>query len=131
MEKQENYIGAMTPAEYLSRPTNMACHDLCLENPMPQGTHRLLGLGLKFCTSRVRPTNRINRTIARVKQDIRRMAFSKENPSKKREGVHYIPQLYIKNTEWVQRLTTNKEIEQELDNFELKLRQSWRNHQKD
>ena len=58
------------------------------------------------------------------------MAFFKENPPKKREGVRYIPQLYIKNTEWVQRLTANKEIEQELDNFELKLRQAWRNHQK-
>ena len=97
---------------------------------MPQGTRRLLGLGLKYCTSRARPTNKINKTIDRVKQDIRRMAFFKENPPKKREGVRYIPQLYIKNTEWVQRLTANKEIEQELDNFELKLRQAWRNHQK-
>ena len=44
--------------------------------------------------------------------------------------MHYIPQLYIKNTEWVQRLTDDKEIEQQLDNFELKLRQAWRNHQK-
>ena len=108
-KSKENYIGAMTSAEYLSRPTNMACHDLCLENPMPQGTHRLLGLGLKFCTSRVRPTNRINRTIERVKQDIRRMAFSKENPSKKREGVHYIPQLYTKNTEYIGPMTKSQQ----------------------
>ena len=28
--------------------------------------------------------------------------------------MHYIPQIYIKNTEWVQRLTANKEFEQEL-----------------
>ena len=126
MENKEDYIGAMTLAEYLSRPTNMACHDLCLENPTPQGTFSLLGLGLKVCTSRARPTNRTNRTIDRVKED----GVFKENPPKNREGVHYIPQLYIKNTEWVQRLTANKEIEQELDNFELKLRQAWRNHQK-
>ena len=37
---KENYIGAMTPEEYLSRPTSMACRDLCLENPTPQGTRR-------------------------------------------------------------------------------------------
>ena len=40
----------------------------------------------------------------------------------------YIPQLYIKNTQWVQRLTAK--IEQGLSNFELKLRQAWRNYQK-
>ena len=28
-KNKEIYIGAMTPADYLSRPTNMACHDLC------------------------------------------------------------------------------------------------------
>ena len=97
---------------------------------MPQGTRRLLGLGLKFSTSRARPTNRINRTIDRDKQDIRKMAFFKENPPKRREGIHYIPQLYIKNNEWIQRLTANKEIKQELENFESKLRQAWRNYQK-
>ena len=58
------------------------------------------------------------------------MAFFKENPPKKREGVHYIPQLYMKNTEWVQRLTASKEIELQLDDFESKLRQAWINHQK-
>ena len=58
------------------------------------------------------------------------MAYFKENPPKKREGIYYIPQLYIKNTEWVQQLKASKEIEQELDNFESKLRQAWRNHQK-
>ena len=42
----------------------------------------------------------------------------------------YILQLYIKNTEWVQRLTANKDIEQQLNNFKLKLHQVWRNHQK-
>ena len=28
-KNKENYVGAATPAEYLPRPTNMACHDLC------------------------------------------------------------------------------------------------------
>ena len=48
VENKENYIGAMTSVEYLSRPTNIACHDLYLENPMPQGTRRLMGLGPNF-----------------------------------------------------------------------------------
>ena len=73
-KNQENYIGSMTPTEYLARPTNMACHNLCENNPMPQGTRRLLGLGLKYCTLRARPTNRINQTIEKTKQDVRRMA---------------------------------------------------------
>jgi len=87
-------------------------------------------LGLKYCTLRARPTNKIKKTIDRAKQDIRRMAYFKEHPPKKREGVYYIPQLYIKDTGWAQRLKANKEIEKELDDFEFKLRQTWRNYQK-
>ena len=74
-KNKENHIGNMTPAEYLSRPANIACHDLRERNPRPQGARCLLGLGLKFCTLRARPTNRINKTIDRVKADVRRMAF--------------------------------------------------------
>ena len=77
-------------------------------NPKPLGARRLLGVGLKFCTLRARPTNRINKTIDRVKADVRRMAFFKEHPPEKREGVHYIPQLYIKNTECVNKLRANQ-----------------------
>ena len=77
-KNEEIYIGNMTPTQYLVRPTNMACHNLCKNNPMPQGTWRLLGLGLKYYTLRARPTNRTNKTIDRAKQDIRRMAFSKK-----------------------------------------------------
>ena len=113
-KNKENYIGGMTPTEFLSRPTNIACHNLCLTHPIPQGTRRLLGLGLKFCTLKARPTNRINKTIERAKTDIRRMAYFRENPPEKREGVHYIPQLYIKNTAWAKTLIASKEIEKEL-----------------
>ena len=76
-KNKENYIGALTPTEFLSCPTNIACHNLYKTNPMPQGTRRLLGLGLKFCTLCACPTNRINQTIERAKTDIRRMAFLK------------------------------------------------------
>ena len=99
-------------------------------DPMPQGTRRLLGLGLKFCTLRARPTNRINKTIERAKTDIRRMAYFRENPPEKREGVHYIPQLYIKNTAWAKTLRASKEIEKEPNEFESKLRQVWKGYQK-
>ena len=58
------------------------------------------------------------------------MAFFKENPPEERQGVHYIPQLYIKNTEWAKNLRANKKIEKELENFEQKLRQTWKNYQK-
>ena len=101
-KNKENCIDAMTPAEYLSWPTNMACHNLFLENPMPQGTRRLLGLGLKFCTPRVRSTSRINRTLERVTQDIMlKDGVFKVNPPKERKGVHYIPQLYLHREHWI------------------------------
>ena len=81
-KNKEIYIGNMTPFEYLSRPCKFTCHDLSRSNPMPQGARRLLGLGLKFCTLCARPTNRINNTIKRVKEDVRRMAFLKKTHQK-------------------------------------------------
>ena len=58
----ENYVLKMTPQQYYSRATKMACHDYCIINPMPVGTRYLLGLGLKYCLKKPRPTNRFDKT---------------------------------------------------------------------
>ena len=110
-KNQENYIGSIIPTEYLTRPTNMVCHNLCENNPMSMGTRRLLGLGLKYCTLCARPTNRINQTIEKAKQDVRRMAYFKEHLPEECTGTNYIPQLYIKNTKWIKTLKASKRIE--------------------
>ena len=58
------------------------------------------------------------------------MAYFKEHLPEECTGKNYIPQLYIKNTEWVKTLKANQRIEKELSDFETKLRQTWRNYQK-
>ena len=59
----ENYVPQMTLQQYYSRATNMAYHDYCIINPIPVGTRSLLGLGLKYCLKKPRPTNRFDKTI--------------------------------------------------------------------
>ena len=56
--------------------------------------------------------------------------FLKENPPEEREGLHYIPQLYIKNNKWIQKVRANNKIETELNNFESVMNQTWKNYQK-
>ena len=62
---------------------------------MPPGTRSLLGLGLKLCPSKPRPTNNINKTIDKFKTDVRRIDYFMKNPPEERVGIHYIPGLYI------------------------------------
>ena len=92
----EIYIGEMTPSQFLARPTNMACHDLCVDKPMPHGTRRFLGLGLKHAVLRPLPTNNLNKTIQNVKETVQRVEYFHNNPREEREGIHYIRGLYLK-----------------------------------
>ena len=52
-------------------------------------------MGLKFCPTRLKPTNNINKTLKRFNRDIRRMAYLYYNPPKKKPGIRCIPELYI------------------------------------
>ena len=49
-ENIEAYYGSMDPRTFfIGRPTNMACHNLCIENKAPIGIELLLGLGAGHC----------------------------------------------------------------------------------
>ena len=47
-----------------------------------------------------------------------------------REPTAYPRYILIKNTGWTRRLRVNNETKKDLDDFESKLRQIWRNYQK-
>ena len=52
-ENIKNYYDNMDPRTYLvGRPTNMACHNLCMINKAPEGVELLLGLGERYCVQR-------------------------------------------------------------------------------
>ena len=65
---------------------------------MPTGTKSLLGYGLKYCIKMPLPTNKWKKTLERLKNDVRRIAFFKFNPPEEppaTEGPErrYIPEL--------------------------------------
>lgn len=125
----ENYILQMTPSAFYSRATNMTCHNYC--NPpsaIPIGVKSLLGLGLKYCIKAPRPTNKLDTTIDRFKNDVRRISFWKFNPPEEEEGTTYIPELYIKGN-WEPRDST-VEIEKCITNFECDLRAKQKRYNK-
>ena len=85
----------MSSIDYLGRPTNAVFHNFCKKTQIPPGTKSLLSKGLKFCPTRPRPTNNVNKTMKRFRRDIRRKAYHYYNPPRKKPGIHYIPSLYI------------------------------------
>jgi len=96
----------------------MAYHDYCTIKPMPPGTKSLLGLGLKYCIKRPRPTNKLDKTIDRFKNHVRHIHFFKMNPMEEDNG-QYIPGLYIKSG-WDPPLASDT-IEDCIVNFERAL----------
>ena len=85
---------------------------------MPPGTKSLLGLGLKYCIKRPRPTNKLDKTIDRFKNHVRHIHFFKMNPMEEDNG-QYIPGLYIKSG-WDPPLASDT-IEDCIVNFERAL----------
>ena len=124
----ENYYRQMNPIDFSGRPTNKAFHNLCKSTSIPTGTKSLLGMGLKFCPTRPRPTNNINKTMKRFRKDVRRIAFLYYNPPKKKPGVRYIPGLYI-SKKWTAP-EHYPEIKECLENFERHYRRRCLSHQK-
>ena len=75
------------------------CHKYYEFKPIPNGSQSLLGLGLKFCPMRPRPTNNLDNTIQKFKTNVRQIAFFKnlkQKASDDSEEIPYIPSLYIK-----------------------------------
>ena len=107
----EYYYRRMPTSSYFSKATNQICHNyLPKDATMPHGVERFLGRGLKYCVQRARPPPKLNKTFARFKTDVRRMAYFRENPPEDDGAIRYIPSLYIKReNEW--RLCKNKKVE--------------------
>ena len=116
----ENYALQMTPQQYYSRATNMACHDYCIINPMPVGTRSLLGLGLKYCLKKPCPTNCLGKTIEDFKNNSRHIAYFHENPREPKEESTYNKDLYLKKS-W-EAPEASEEVEECLRNLERELR---------
>ena len=125
----ENYICQMTPTEFYGSPYNSTFHNLCKKTPIPPGTRSLMGKGLKFCPTRPRPTNNVNKSLKRFRNDLRRMAFFYFNPPRKKPGIHYIPGLYLKS-KWTAPLAYRR-IEKCISNFQNEYRRRCLSFQKE
>ena len=93
----QNVLLDMHPFHYFHRPQNKAVHILLSKSDkkkLPLGTIALLCLGLNFCIKKSLPTNNIDRTIKRLRKDIRREFIFAGSDS------NYIPQLYLPNPDW-------------------------------
>ena len=104
----------------------MQCHNFCEpKSAMPSGARTLLGMGLKYCIKKPRPTNKTDKTIERLSGDVRRNWFFKYNAPPKQEGAEttYIPGLYIKSG-WDPPKCKNSQIEENLINFGNSLRKA-------
>ena len=52
-ENLDAYYDGLDPYTYAyGRPSNMACHNLCIKTNTSVGIERLLGLGAKFCVKK-------------------------------------------------------------------------------
>ena len=93
----QDYV-SLLPQSYLFKyNTNYkGCHNLLHPNILfPRSIPSLLHLGLKFVVHPPRPTQYLPDSIARFKQDVRRISTFRAAPPPK-EG-SYIPQLHIKS----------------------------------
>ena len=124
----KNYYRCMSPIDFLGRPHDGSFHNLCKQTPIPTGTKSLLNMGLKFCPTRPRPTNNLNKTFKRFRRDVRRAAYHHFNPPRKRPGIRYIPGLYI-SQKW-NAPDRYPAVERCLDDFERHLRRRCLSYQK-
>ena len=79
----------------LNQRTHSGFHNLCTSIPPPPGTTDLLWNGLKFCLQPALPKPKLDTTIHRLTQDIRRQAYWKTHAADLEDS--YNPKLYIKS----------------------------------
>ena len=112
-------LGEITIHDFVSRPTNMACHNYLVHHPLPLGTFDLLGLGLNYCiTSKEIKTTK--KSFKRFTADARRKLYFATNGPQEKDGraygPSYIPLLYIKSdTIWK---PTDPELEEAILSFQ-------------
>ena len=114
----------MDPRTYLvGRPTNMACHNLCMINKAPEGTEFLLGLGEKYCVQRMTPDPKMIDTMtSRLEKSIRwKYIYRLE-----RDEGNYKPGMYVPSDKEPDEASA--EIESCLANFKRKVTEARRKY---
>ena len=72
LEKQ-NALLILTDMEkwfYFCRPTNLAFHDVTIGKVAPKALQSLLGIGVNFCPTPLRPTLNIDKSMERFERDL-------------------------------------------------------------
>ena len=119
----------MTVSEYDGRLANMACHVLCARTNLMPRVQSLLGLGFNYCLRKPVVDMDVEKTMSRLRNDIRRNYFfaNRVEEIEEDEG-RYIPELYIKSV-W-DAPVANKEVESRMDDFEKRLVHLNKSHRK-
>ena len=116
------------PVRYLlEQPRNTAVHNLLFEKPLPAGTKTLFGKGLRFCLRSRTPANKLEDTIDRYNNDMRRDNFWIRNPQPEGCENIYNPKLYFKSATVFG--PNSPELEEILEDFASSLRKAekrWR-----
>ena len=87
-----------TPArDFFEQPRNKAVHNLLFERELPVGTKTLFGNGLNFCLRGRTPTNKLQDTIDRFENDVRRTNYWLKNPKPPDQQKKYNPKMYFRS----------------------------------
>ena len=73
MSAKQNALVILTTMEkwfYFFRPTNLAFHDLTIGKVAPRALQSLLGLGVNFCPTPLRPTLNIEKSMQHFERDL-------------------------------------------------------------
>ena len=63
-------LTAMEKRFYFCRPTNLAFHYLTIDKVTPKALQSLLGLGVNFCPTPLRPMININKSMEHFERDL-------------------------------------------------------------
>ena len=114
----------MPVREFLEQPRNTAVHNLLFEKPLPAGTKTLFGKGLRFCLRSRTPANKLDDTIDRYNNDMRRTNFWIQNPQPEGCENVYNPKLYFRSATVFN--PNSPELEEILEDFASSLRKAER-----
>ena len=114
----KSYYGSMDAKIFvLGVPTNMACHNLCIDYKAPAGIEHLLGLGAKYCLRKTRlGEETIDTMMKRMRNNVRWKYIFRDE----KEDNNYIPNLYIKSEREPD--NASEKIERGMDNFEREVK---------
>ena len=89
---------ATLPSNLCTQPTNLAFHNLCINQQLPKGSKQLLGLNLSFCLTPRNFHENIKKTMLKLAYSVRTQHYL--NSANSEKDSCYIPQIYLKNRSW-------------------------------